>query len=78
MPLPLRIGDAEIDASASQIATAVLEHRLARRLGLDVWAVRAIAAGDPSIRPADARRILRLAMAAIDSAEIALGLELRP
>lgn len=75
MTLPLHIADAEIDASAPQIATAVLEHPLAQRLGLDAWALMAIAAGDPIIRPAHARQVLRLALAAIDAAEIAIGLE---
>jgi hypothetical protein len=40
-----------------------------------IWVLTALAADDPSIRPADARPVLRLAMAAIDAAEITLGLE---
>ena len=75
----VQLSDPEIEASASEIATAVLEHPLARRLGWDrSWVMMAIAAGDPSIRPADARQVLRLALAAIDAAEIAVGLEIRP
>jgi hypothetical protein len=70
------ISDPEIEASASEIAAAALEHPLARRLDWGtIWVLTAIAAGDPSIRPADARPVLRLAMAAIDAAEIAYGLE---
>jgi hypothetical protein len=78
MTLRRQISDPEIDASTSEIATAVLEHPLARGLGLDVWVLTAIAVGDPSIRPVHARQVLRLALTAIDAAEIAVGLEIRP
>ncbi|HEY1246634.1 MAG TPA: hypothetical protein VGF29_17555 [Hyphomicrobiaceae bacterium] len=79
MARPLCISDPEIDASVSHIASAVLEHPLARRLDWQaVWVLMAIASGDPSVRPDDARAVLRLALAAIDAAEIALGMEIRP
>jgi hypothetical protein len=74
----VQLSDPEIEASASEIATAVLEHPLAWRLGLDAWVLTAIADGNPSVRPAHARQVLRLALAAIDQAEIAAGLKLRP
>jgi hypothetical protein len=79
MRLPQRISDPEIEACASEIATDVLEHPLARRLNCHtIWVLTALAAGDPGIRPADGRPVLRLAMAAIDAAEIAVGLEVLP
>jgi hypothetical protein len=79
IPAAHRLSDAEIDASASEIAVAVLEHPLARRLDWHmIWVVMAVAAGDPGVRPADARQVLRLALVTIDAAEIAVGLETRP
>jgi hypothetical protein len=70
------ISDPEIEANASEIAAAVLEHPLARRLDWHlIWVLMAIAAGDSSIRPADARPVLRLALVTIDEAEIFVGLE---
>ena len=70
------ISDHEIEASASEIAAAVLEHSLVRRLDWQtVWPVIAARAGDPRIDPVQA---LRPALVAIDAAEIALGLEVQP
>jgi hypothetical protein len=74
MRFPQRMTDAEIDARASEIAEAALEDALWRI----PWALRAIRDGDPTITPADARRAIRIAVAAIDAATIALGLESRP
>lgn len=74
-----QLADREIDATAPEIAAAVLEHPLAAKFGWDtIWALMATAGGDPSIRPADARQVLRLALAAIDAAEIQISLEVVP
>jgi hypothetical protein len=79
MTLALHLGDADLGANASEIATAVLEHPLARRLDWQAaWVLMAVASGDPSVRLEDARPVLRMALAAIDAATIPLGLEIRP
>jgi hypothetical protein len=71
MTLPQRISDSEIEANASEIAAAVLEHPLAHLLDWDmIAAAMAVAAG---ARPTGS---LRPPLVAIDAAEIALGLEL--
>ena len=79
MPAVAHISDGEIEANVSEIAAALLEHPLARRLDWHlIWIVMAIAAGDPTTRPADALPVLRVALAVIDAAEIAVGLEMLP
>jgi hypothetical protein len=65
--------DREIEACASEITSAVLEHPFTRRLDPQiVLPVVAFRAGVPGVRPVQA---LRPALVAIDAAEIDLGLE---
>jgi hypothetical protein len=66
--------DDEIDARASEIAATAL----ADPLWLLPQALRTIRDGDPAMTPADRRRAIRRALAAIDAATIPLGLEVRP
>jgi hypothetical protein len=66
--------DDEIDARASEIAATALDDLL----WLLPQALRAIRDGDAAMTPADRRRTIRRALAAIDAAAIPIGLEMRP
>jgi hypothetical protein len=72
----LSIADPEVEANAAALAAGILDHPLAHRLDLHtIWVLSAIRAEDPAVRPSDAVPVLRIAIAAIDVAEIQLGLE---
>ena len=69
----------EIEANAAVVAAEVLAHPFVLQLTpATVGALSAIALDERRIDPDTARRILRLALVAIDAAEIAASREAQP
>jgi hypothetical protein len=68
MTLSPRIPDAEIEANAAALQLTPAT----------VGALSAIALEEPRVAPEATCRVLRLALATIDAAEIAASLEVRP
>ena len=74
MPTPTTpLGDAELAASAGQVAGAIQVHPLALQFGSTaITALSAIATGEFTATAAE-RRLLRQALAAIDAAEVEIS-----